>query len=500
MQPATPTSPTRRPGSTLGLRVGAALLLLAASCGGAPAPVEAGGIPDSEVPALLSALSGPSGSDARAAVARILEAEDLRFTAVFIELIRAAQIGIAAEGAGAVSASALDALHGTTRGADWPAWVAWYSGTDLEAPPGFSGWKGGLLSRIDESFGDLLRDDLPSRIRVEEVVWGGVAFGGIPALDRPPNVAPAQAGYLDPDEPVFGVFYGGQARAYPHRILDWHEMVNDEVGGVAFSIAYCTLCGSGIAYRSRASDGNDYDFGSSGFLMRSNKLMYDRQTRTLWNQLTGEPVLGSLADGDVELERLPVVVTRWKDWLATHPDTSVLSLDTGHERPYVPGAAYAGYFASPETMFPVRERSRLLPRKARVFGVEIDGVPKAFVVDRLVEEQVVNDVVNGVPLVLVAPESQIRVDGVSVREGPASYLAGAAVRAYRSGERRFAWSEGRLEDEQGRTWRVEEEALVGPDGERAERMPGFLAYWFGWHSYHPRSLVYGAPEPVADAS
>ena len=270
-------------------------------------------------------------------------------------------------------------------------------------------------------------------------------------------------------------------------------MVNDRVGGVDFSIAYCTLCGSGIAYRGVASDGTRYDFGSSGFLMRSNKLMVDRQTRTLWNQITGRPVLGPLAATDVRLEMLPVVVTRWRDWQARHPGTRVLSLETGHDRPYQPGAAYAGYFASPETMFPARERSRLLPRKARVFGIEVDGVPKAYPLDTLIAERVVNDRVNGVPVVLVAPREQIRVEGVSVRSGPASYLAGAPVRAYRTDGATLHFDGETLRDATGRVWTLGEEGLEGPDGARAARLPGFLAYWFGWSSYHPGTLVYGVP-------
>jgi hypothetical protein len=413
--------------------------------------------------------------------------------------MRAAETRIASEAVFVASVEALEALHGKGFAGDWQAWAKWYAGSDLEPPPGFLGWKGELLGRIDPNFADLLAADAPSRIRVEEIVWGGVPYEGIPALDEPPSLKPEEAGYLQPDEPVFGIALNGEARAYPLRILDWHEMVNDRVGGVDFSIAYCTLCGSGIGYRAIASDGKRYDFGSSGFLMRSNKLMVDRQTRTLWNQLTGRPVLGPLAAGDVKLEKLPVVVIRWGDWLAAHPETLVLSLDTGHDRPYVPGAAYGGYFASSETMFPVRLRSQLLPRKARVFGLEVDGVPKAYPLDRLIAEQVVNDTVNGVPVALVAPHSQVEVEGKSVRNGPATYFAGAPVRAYRTAGVALHLDGERLKDAEGGVWTLGEEALIGPEGQRAERLAGFLAYWFGWNSYYPGSLVYGQSAESAES-
>ena len=246
----------------------------------------------------------------------------------------------------------------------WPDWVIWYATTDLEPPPGFRTWKGRIYSRIDEEFPSFFREDAPSQIRVEEIVWGGVALDGIPALVNARMLPAAEADYITPTELVFGVEINGDARAYPLRILDWHEMANDVVGGVPVALAYCTLCGAGVLFDTRVGDAT-YEFGSSGFLMRSNKLMYDRTTYTLWNQLTGEPVLGKLADGSIELKRLPVVVTRWQAWLERHPETQVLSLQTGHLRDYTPGNPYGGYFASPETMFPAEGAVDRLPDKAR---------------------------------------------------------------------------------------------------------------------------------------
>ena len=106
--------------------------------------------------------------------------------------------------------------------------------------------------------------------------------------------------------------------------------------------------------------------------------MYDRQTNTLWNQLTGEPVLGELADKDITLEILPIVLTTWSEWQNQHPDTLVLDPDTGHQRVYIEGAAYGDYFSDDETMFPVWQRSDLLETKDRVFTLRIDGIPKAY--------------------------------------------------------------------------------------------------------------------------
>ena len=130
---------------------------------------------------------------------------------------------------------------------------------------------------------------------MEEIAWGGVLVDGIPALDNPRMTTASAASYLNPDDPVFGVEINGDARAYPLRIANWHEMVNDVVGGVPVSLAYCTLCGSGILFDGRvAGRAEPFTFGSSGLLYRSNKLMYDRQTDSLWEQLAGHPVTGSL--------------------------------------------------------------------------------------------------------------------------------------------------------------------------------------------------------------
>jgi hypothetical protein len=443
----------------------------------------------------MDTLIGTDTFKAKAAAAQIVAARDARFIPVFLELMRASQIGIVEHASSPTWVDALEKLSHQPFGDDWFAWVEWYGATDLTPPPGFTGWKGRLLARIDPGFGEFLRDDLPARLRVEEIQWGGVPLDGIPALDNPKMIPAGRADYLRPSEPVFGLALNGDARAYPLRILDWHEMANDVVGGVPVSLAYCTLCGAGIAFDGRASDGDTYTFGSSGFLFRSNKLMYDRQTRTLWNQITGEPVLGARAAADVKLTVLPIVLTSWGEWKAQHPDTVVLDPDTGYFRPYTPGAAYGDYFSSPDTMFPVWQRSRQLPAKARVFALNLDGVPKAYPLDTLTKEQVVNDTVGQTPVVLIARRGNVIVEGLNRRTGRVRYEAGGEVRAYDRGAHTFqpGPDADTVLDESGRTWRVTEGALLGPNDEVAARLGGHLAYWFGWYAFFPQTLVYGQP-------
>ncbi|MCP4428033.1 MAG: DUF3179 domain-containing protein [Chloroflexi bacterium] len=459
-------------------------------------PANASPIADDEVNSLLNALARDTPPAAAAAAERILDANDHRFVSVFIELLRFRQLGLVNNLDLDVYASVLHELSGQSFGVDWPAWIEWYGNADLRPPPGFASWKGAILSQIDPGFGQFLRDSHPSNIRVEEIQWGGVRVDGIPALDNPPMLGAADAGYLAPEDIVFGLFINGEARAYPLRILDWHEMANDVVGGVPVSLAYCTLCGAAIAYDGRASDGDGedavYTFGSSGFLFRSNKLMYDRQTRTLWNQLTGRPVLGELVSGDVALDILPVVLTTWEAWRDQHPDTLVLDIETGHPRDYTPGAAYGNYFVSEETMFPIAQRSDALDDKAQVYVIRLEGVPKAYPIDILIEEHLVNDTLGATNVVLIAPGEALWVNGDNQYVGEVMYRAGGEIRAYDRGDETFTLNHsGRsVTDSSGKMWQITEDALIGPDGQTAPRLSGHLAYWFGWYAFFPNTLVY----------
>lgn len=162
-----------------------------------------------------------------------------------------------------------------------------------------------------------------------------------------------------------------------------------------------------------------FTFGSSGFLYRSNKLMYDRNTDTLWHQLWGTPAFGPLVGSGIQLERLPVTLTTWEAWYAEHPETKVMDYNTGFVRDYSVGAAYAEYFASPDTMFPVWQRSQLLPTKSWVFTLLIEEQPKAYPLDVLEEEKVVNDTLAGHSLVVIAD------------------AGGLGARAYERGEHTF---------------------------------------------------------------
>ena len=387
-------------------------------------------------------------------------------------------------------------LSGQSIEYDGKAWVEWLAQQpDLELPEGYFRWKVDLLSDIDPPFrsyfttgdGELI-DPAKIDLDLRFLVWGGVlqddgSSRSIPSLVEPAMVEAEEATYLESTDRVFGVSINGDARAYPLRIMNWHEMANDVVGGVPVALAYCTLCGSGILYDTDVG-GHTYTFRSSGLLYYSNKLMYDLTTGGLWNQFTGEPVTGSLLESGVRLNIRPVTLTTWGDWLASHPGTLALDINTGYQRNYSsegdPGAAYTEYYGSPDLWFPVGEYDDRLQVKDVVYGIEIGGEAKAYPVEAVGREGLVNDEVGGTELVLVG--------------NPGT----KTVVAYERTGARFVsllGEEGRttLVDENGVEWLVGDASLEALDGSGDElaRIAGRTSFWFGWRAFFPETELYG---------
>ena len=352
--------------------------------------------------------------------------------------------------------------------------------TPEDETPLYVEFKHRLIEGIQEDMGAFLDPEQPRTISAQEIFWGGVRVDGIPPLEHPDFITPDEAAaWIGPKDRVIGVEINGDARAYPRRIIDWHEMVNDTVGGVPVSLAYCTLCGSAILYDGRAGD-EVYRFGTSGLLYRSNKLMYDRTTNTLWEQFTGEPVWGELVGKGIQLDVLPVVHTTWDEWLAEHPDTLVLDIDTGHARDYGEGVAYARYFASSGLMFPVPDRSGPLAVKDSVYAVRLNDQVVGYPILLLGERDFLQDEIGGDPVVVFVTADR------------------SGGRAYAAGSERFVAYDveaGVATAEDGSTWQATEGALTGPSGQELERLPGHNAFWFALVNHAPRFRVYGEDGP-----
>jgi hypothetical protein len=169
--------------------------------------------------------------------------------------------------------STLEENTGERFGQDIRRWYEWIWSRPAQDHPRYAEFKSRLYRQIDPKFGAYFAPDRPANIRLDEVRWGGVRQDGIPPLRSPEMISAAEAKYLDDDNVVFGLDVNGDVRAYPKRILAWHELFTDKIGGVPVAGVYCTLCGTVILYETEL-DGVQYELGTSGFLYRSNKLMY----------------------------------------------------------------------------------------------------------------------------------------------------------------------------------------------------------------------------------
>jgi len=355
---------------------------------------------------------------------------------------------------------------------DWYRWL--WNEPELKIA-GYDNFKAEFYRGIDPKFERYFRDRAGSaHIRLDEIRWGGVRQDGIPPLRQPDMITVEQADYLEDDNVVFGIEVNGDVRAYPKRILAWHEMFVDTVGGIDFAGVYCTLCGTVILYETDAK-GLSHSMGTSGFLYRSNKLMYDKATQSLWNTIKGEPVLGPLAGKNIALNHQSVVTTTWGKWKELHPDTKVLSLKTGHRRDYGEGVAYHEYFATDNLMFHTPYSDQRLKNKQEVLALRFKEFPReqlAISADFLRKNPVYSGNIKDQKYVIFTDET-------------------GANRVYDPEDVTFIRyrRDGRVLDLKGDIWSVEESKLTAPDGRTLERLPYHRAFWFGWHATYPNSQL-----------
>lgn len=285
---------------------------------------------------------------------------------------------------------------------------------------------------------DLRRHSVPP----EQILSGGPKKDGIPALLDPEFVTAKEAErFLQPTDRIVGLSIGDAARAYPLRILAWHEIVNDALDDQPVMVTYCPLTGSAVAF-DRTIGGTPTTFGVSGLLYESNVLLYDHETESLWSQLGGAAVAG--ARTKTPLRVVPASVTTWGVWQRDHPRTLVLSADTGFGRDYTVDP-YAGYHASSRVMFPVARSDDRLPAKARVFGLA---------------------------------------DGSDVVAYPLSILKHAGIIPDR-----LAGRDVTIE------YDLESEAVRARATASREELPGVEVYWFAWAAFHPETRIWG-PSPA----
>ena len=295
----------------------------------------------------------------------------------------------------------------------------------------------GLIWVILSAF-DLSRHSVP----VSEIKSGGPPKDGIPAILKPKFVSAkkAEKAFLKESDRVLGIEIKGVAKAYPIKILNWHEIVNDKISGKNIVVTFCPLCGTGMVFDATIR-GQEMSFGVSGLLYQSDMLLYDHKTESLWSQIKSEAVAGTMTGAKLKL--ISSTHTTWKQWRKLHPKTLVLSNHTGFRRNY-DRDPYKGYYKRPDLMFPVAKQNRAYHPKERVIGIEVNGSYKVYPFVELAKtESPVEDVVNGQPL--------------------------------------------RIEfDSQSQTAMIYDK--------KGKALPAVVGFWFAWYAFHPETEIFNGNE------
>ena len=328
-----------------------------------------------------------------------------------------------------------------------------------------------------------------------EIFSGGVPRDGIPSIDNPKFTGAEDAAeWLGDEEPVIAFEINQDARAYPLKILTQHEIVNDLVGGVPVAVTFCPLCNSAIVF-DRRLDGTVHDFGVSGNLRKSDLIMYDRQTHSWWQQLTGDGVVGELAGK--KLTFLPAAIVSWGDFKASAPQGKVLSRDTGFGRNYN-RLPYAGYDRAdnPPFLFRGDLDGRLLP-KERVAAVTIGDVDAAFPFSTLGKERAVNYTVGGQDLVVFFKPGTRSVFVDLLVGGPAEVGATGVFDAILNGRKLTFQADGDkfVDNETRSVWTILGEAVDGPlAGKKLTPIVHTNSFWFAVAAFKPDSKIYQGAE------
>lgn len=325
-----------------------------------------------------------------------------------------------------------------------------------------------------------------------EIFSGGPPPDGIPPIDRPVfESIEAAANWLSAQSPVIALQIDGDVRAYPLAILIWHEIVNDTVGGVPVAVTFCPLCNSSLVF-DRQVNGQALRFGVSGNLRKSDLIMWDEQTQSWWQQLTGEAIVGELTG--TRLQLIGSQVVSFEVFRRTFPNGKVLSRQTGHDRSYGRNP-YTSYDSNPRPFLFEGEIDPRLPATEHVLAGIIDGIAIAYPFSLLAQEGVINDAIGSVPVVAFWQDGAV--SALDRSEIDSSRRVGMAALYERTVEGRVLTFElskdGGLRDvETGSTWdvfgRATEGALAGKQLVRAFANPHF---WFAWAAFQPQTRLYG---------
>ena len=328
----------------------------------------------------------------------------------------------------------------------------------------------------------------------EEILVGNPVKDGIPALTNPVMESVEEAATWHSDRsPVIVVQINGEARAYPQAILMWHEIANDVIAGIPIAVTFCPLCNSSITFDRRV-DGAVLDFGVSGLLRNSDMVMYDRQSETWWQQLTGEGLVGDYAG--TLLDILPSQVISFASFAERHPDGLVLSRETSYGRNYGINP-YTNYDSRPGRPFLFRGELdvRLSSPVAHVLAAVVDDIAIAYPFEKLRELAVVNDVVGETPVVVFFQPGVASALGEAVIDNAADLGTAGMYQSTVDGQvlNFTSLDDGTFRDDQtGSIWNAYGEAIGGElAGSELEWIHAFPHFWFAWAAFYPDTEVYG---------
>jgi len=325
-------------------------------------------------------------------------------------------------------------------------------------------------------------------IPVDEVVDGGPGKDGIPSIDNPDFDLLENTAYVPDDRMVVGIQINGEVRAYPHQILDWHEIVNDKSDDSHFAIVYCPLTGTGMAWN-RSIDGNVTEFGVSGLLFRNNLIAYDRNTDSNWSQMQLRGVNGDRINRDIETYQL--LETTWETWKQLYPDSKVHTTNTGHSRNYN-GFTYGPTYHTDHSriLFPVNNRDGRLQNKDKVHGILESGQPDS---DFLARVYVIDEFGDGVSLI----RDQLGNNEYLIA-GSTEYNFATAFKLDDTALMNLEFTAVDHElpvifrDSEGTSWDIFGNATEGPrQGERLTAARSYTGYWFGWADFFHGLEIYG---------
>lgn len=313
---------------------------------------------------------------------------------------------------------------------------------------------------------------------------------GIPPIDTPRFEPITDATWLGEREPGALVRLNGEVRFYPLSILTRHEIVNDRFGDVPVAVTFCPLCNTALTFDRRV-DGQVLRFGVSGLLRNSDLVMWDDATTSLWQQVTGEGVVGTFAG--TRLETISTSIAAYGDVVDDFPDALSLSQETGFGINY--GAnGYVGYSSSETPFLFDGEPDPRFPALSRVVGVSVDGVDKAYPFGVLGEALAVNDQLGDTPIaVLWGGDTADALDGAVIADSQAIGSGTAFDR--RIGGQLLTFSplgDDRFTDaETGSVWSLLGVAVEGPlAGEELDVVTHRNEFWFAWASFFPGAAVY----------